>query len=168
MRGIAVASVLVASSAASNGAGSAAAREAAAAAPVFAFSHLYTDSMVLQREPLSASVWGWSTPGSTVTVQLVNSADGRAAMGVSASGVARADGAWRVSLPPQPASTVPINVTATDSASGSTIGIGDVLFGDVRVISVAAFVPVWGQWQHRSCDLCLEGILQPGLVSVGV
>ena len=107
----------------------------------FAFSHVYSDSMVLQRAPHAASVWGWSTPGSTVSVQIVGGGGGGVDAQVSPStAVARADGAWRVSLPPQPASTVPVNITATDSASGATIGIGDVLFGDVYVCSGRTYV----------------------------
>ena len=43
------------------------------------------------------------------------------------------DGAWRVSLPPQPASTAPVSVVAT--AGAATAKLSDVLFGDVFVCS---------------------------------
>jgi hypothetical protein len=34
------------------------------------FAHVYSDSMVLQREPYPASVWGWGAPGAKVTVTI--------------------------------------------------------------------------------------------------
>ena len=107
---------------------------AAAGSAGFAFSHVYSDSMVLQREPHAASVWGWATPGSTVTVNIVADAS-VAASCIAATAVAWGDGAWRASLPPQPASTVPVNITATESNTGATIEISDVLFGDVFICS---------------------------------
>ena len=46
------------------------------------------------------------------------------------------DGAWRVSVPPQPASTAPVSIVATDlTAQGGHITLSDVLFGDVFVCS---------------------------------
>jgi hypothetical protein len=43
------------------------------------------------------------------------------------------DGAWRVSLPPQPASTASVSIVAT--AGTDTAKLSDVLFGDVFVCS---------------------------------
>ncbi len=55
--------------------------------------HLFGDHMVVQRDrPLP--IWGWSNPGSSVTVQF-----GTAQQTATAAD----DGTWRVELPPQPA-----------------------------------------------------------------
>ena len=74
-------------------------------------------------------MWGWATPGAKVTVA-INSEDN--VIGEAAA-VARADGAWRASLPAQPASTSPVSITAKDGTS--TVTLSDVLFGDVYVCS---------------------------------
>ena len=95
----------------------------------FTFAHVYTDSMVLQRAPHSASIWGWSTPGAKVTVSI----EKKGAAQVSQSAVANTKGQWRVSLPPQPASSEPVKSQANDSTE--TIEVSDVLFGDVFVCS---------------------------------
>eukprot|EP00750_Incisomonas_marina_P013073 INCI17218.2.p1 GENE.INCI17218.2~~INCI17218.2.p1 ORF type:complete len:516 (-),score=65.07 INCI17218.2:453-1928(-) len=101
----------------------------------FAFAHVYSDHMVLQRAPLAASIWGWGSPGSTINVNLTDATDGSPIQGAAASAQVNVDGTWRALLPPQPASEAPVNVTATDTVSGASIGFGDVLFGDVYVCS---------------------------------
>jgi hypothetical protein len=94
------------------------------------FSHAYGDSMILQRAPHAASIWGWAAPGAKVTVAIEGSSATGAAI-ASAECFASPAGSWRVSLPPQPASTTPVKISA--KAGPDTIEISDVLFGDVYV-----------------------------------
>src|SRR5689334_19735573 len=56
---------------------------------------LFTDDMVLQRD-IKAPVWGWTTPGDTVTIAI----DGKPA-GVAA--IADRDGKWMTKVNPMPA-----------------------------------------------------------------
>jgi hypothetical protein len=112
-----------------------------APAPVpLSFSHVHSDGMVLQRAPHAASVWGWAAPGSAVTVSIVapsSGPGGEPTPTATASGTAGADGAWRVSLAPQPASTAPVSIVATTATAGGaqSTNVSDVLFGDVYVCS---------------------------------
>ena len=92
--------------------------------PSFRFATVYSDHMVLQREPSQASIWGFASPGASVSVK---------AGVATAIATADAGGIWRASLPPQPASTTPVVLSA--SSSGKTITVNDVLFGDVWVCS---------------------------------
>jgi sialate O-acetylesterase len=82
---------------------------------------LFTDHMVLQRG-VSTAVWGWTQPGKEVTVKLA---------GKAATGVADAQGKWRVSLGPLPAGG-----PYTMSVAGPQIAeVQDVLLGDVWLCS---------------------------------
>ena len=105
----------------------------AAYAAALNFSHVHGDGMVLQRAPLRASVWGWAAPGANVTLTL----DDNDAVLATAS--ASAQGKWRASLPPQPASplgSTGVTLRATSSISGDAeAAISDVVFGDVFVCS---------------------------------
>src|SRR4051794_24733488 len=56
---------------------------------------LFTDDMVLQRD-VEAPVWGWSTPGDTITVSLDGKPSGKKA-------VAGKDGKWMTKVGPFPA-----------------------------------------------------------------
>ena len=107
------------------------AAQLASAHAYFNFSHVYSDSMVLQRAPHPASVWGYAAPGAKVTVAI--EAAGTGEVVASARVVASNGGAWRTSLPPQPASTTPVKITAKDGSQ--TITLSDVLFGDVTTFS---------------------------------
>jgi hypothetical protein len=92
--------------------------------PSFRFATVYSDHMVLQREPSQASIWGFASAGASVSVKV----------GVAtATATADTSGIWRASLPPQPASTTPVVLSA--SSGGKTITVKDVLFGDVWVCS---------------------------------
>jgi len=77
-------------------------------------------SMVLQRAPKTAQVWGWATPASSVAISLDNQSVAQA--------TADATGLWRAMLPAQPAST---GHTLQFTAAGSTITLDDIAFGDV-------------------------------------
>ena len=81
---------------------------------------LFTDNMVLQRGT-SDPVWGWTMPGTLVTVRVA---------GKGAKAVAGADGKWLVKLPPLPVGgpytlavsgpqTVTVSATSWSGTSGS-------------------------------------------------
>lgn len=80
------------------------------------------DHMVLQQKQANP-IWGWDTPGTTVTVSFA---------GQKVSSKAGDDGKWRVKLSPMPANASPQTLTVTGS---STREIRDVLVGEVWVCS---------------------------------
>ena len=81
---------------------------------------VFTDHMVLQRErPIV--VWGRATPGAIVSVRL---GDGDPQQSTTGS-----DGAWRVQLPAEAASTDPRTLHIT--GDGDERAINDVLVGEV-------------------------------------
>ena len=89
----------------------------------FSLSKTLGDHMVLQRAPVSAVVWGFAPPGTTVTTtfgtqKIVSKADGNST--------------WRASLPPTPASATAHTISFAAS-TGETASLTDVLFGDVYV-----------------------------------
>jgi sialate O-acetylesterase len=90
--------------------------QAAMTAPVF------SDHMVLQRE-MPVPVWGWGTPGETVTVKIA---------GHEASGAVGDDGRWMLKLPPMQAGG-PHEMTVT--CGGRTVRFEDVLVGEVWLAS---------------------------------
>jgi sialate O-acetylesterase len=98
------------------------------------FSHLYSDSMILQRSPHPASIWGWGSPGSQIAVSIKSSRNGTTVSSDATASTVGPNGAWRVSLPPQSASKIPVAIVAT-SSTGESVQIKDVLFGDVFVCS---------------------------------
>ncbi len=80
-------------------------------------SPLFTDNMVLQRGQ-SDPVWGWTTPGATVTVRVA---------GKGAKAVAGADGKWTAKLPPLPVGgPYTLAVTGPQSAALANVLVGDV------------------------------------------
>jgi sialate O-acetylesterase len=83
---------------------------------------LFADGMVLQRET-PVPVWGWATPGATVTVTLG---------GETARSAANADGGWAVTLPAMRAGG-PHEMTV--ESNGTRVQIRDILAGDVWVAS---------------------------------
>jgi sialate O-acetylesterase len=89
-------------------------------------SFVFSSHMVLQRAPQRAVVFGAANatvPGDSVAVSL---------SGVG-SWLSRADatGAWSVTLPAQAASAAGATLTATSNATGRSVTLEDVLFGDV-------------------------------------
>jgi sialate O-acetylesterase len=82
---------------------------------------LFTDNMVLQRG-VNDNVWGWTTPGQSVTVQIDKK---------SATAVAGPDGKWLASIGPFKAGG-PYTLTITGP---QTVTINNVLIGDVWVCS---------------------------------
>jgi sialate O-acetylesterase len=77
---------------------------------------------VLQRGR-DVPVWGWADPGEKVRVRWG---------GATLDAVAGPDGAWRVTLPPQQASSKPADLVVTGR---NTIDVRDVLVGDVWLCS---------------------------------
>ncbi|MGF1635351.1 MAG: sialate O-acetylesterase [Phycisphaerae bacterium] len=74
--------------------------------------------MVLQRD-MPVPVWGWASPGESVTVQFA---------GQNKSATADAAGRWQVMLDPMSASAEPATLTVT---AGKSVELKDVLVGDV-------------------------------------
>jgi sialate O-acetylesterase len=79
--------------------------------------------MVLQRD-VEVPVWGWATPGESVTVSLDDN-------GFSAKATADASGNWRTKLPSTPAGG-PHKLTV---AGKNTIALQNILFGEVWLCS---------------------------------
>ena len=86
-------------------------------------AHLFSDHMVLQQQA-SAPVWGWGTPGKTVTVQ--------GSWGAEARTKVAADGSWRVALPTTSASAPH---TLTVSCGKEKLTVSDVALGEVWICS---------------------------------
>ncbi len=89
-------------------------------------STMFSSNMVLQRG-ISDPVWGWTTPGTKVTVSIGSQ---------SVSGVAGADGKWMVKLKPLPVGG-PYTLTVKDNGKGSDAAqtFENVLVGDVWICS---------------------------------
>jgi hypothetical protein len=93
----------------------------AAAAVPCALSNVFGDHMVLQRGPQPAMVFGFAPPGTSVTTTF------QAQKYTTPTG---ADGLWRQSLPAQPATASPQQISFSCS-TGEAFALNDVLFGDV-------------------------------------
>jgi sialate O-acetylesterase len=87
-------------------------------------SNTLGSNMVLQRGK-PAPIWGWTTPGSTVSVGFGG--------GKLSATAAPGAGLWKVHLPAQEASLVPKVITIT--AGADTVSLENVLFGDVILCS---------------------------------
>ena len=88
-------------------------------------SNTLGDSMVLQRAPQTAVVWGFGDVGVIVTTMF----DGQT---LSPAAVVGTDGTWRQLLPPTAAGGQSHNLTFTGSDGGHA-AIRDVLFGEVYI-----------------------------------
>jgi len=86
---------------------------------------LFSDHAVLQRD-IKIPVWGWTKPGSEITVTLGNE---------KKNTKADAKGKWIVHLSAREASSDPQTLTVTDARSGETITRNDILIGDVWLCS---------------------------------
>jgi len=82
---------------------------------------LFTDNMVLQRDRQD-DMWGWTTPGATVTVKIDGS---------TSTAVAGTDGKWVAKLPAKKAGG-PYTI---DISGPRTVELKNVLFGDVWICS---------------------------------
>ncbi|OGV57165.1 MAG: hypothetical protein A2X45_13210 [Lentisphaerae bacterium GWF2_50_93] len=78
---------------------------------------LFSDNMVLQRE-VKTPVWGWTTPGSEVTIEL----DGKTSTCKSGN-----DGKWMAELPPHKAGgPFVLKVSGPETVSRENVLLGDV------------------------------------------
>ncbi len=82
-------------------------------------SAIFGDSMVLQRDKPN-TIWGWSTPGEVVKVEIADK---------SGTGTAGADGKWQVKIQPPPVGG-PYTLKITGK---QTVELKDVLVGDVWI-----------------------------------
>ena len=86
------------------------------------FHNLFQSNMVLQRDK-PIGLWGWGTPGETVTVSLA---------GNSQTTKVGEDRSWKVSFPAMPASSDPAEITAKDPET--TVKLENILIGDIWVL----------------------------------
>jgi len=86
---------------------------------------IFSDHMVLQRD-VAVPVWGWSSPGDTVTVTFA---------GQSKTVKAAKAGTWRVTLDPLKVSTRPQALAVQSEIGNGKLEITDVLVGEVWLCS---------------------------------
>lgn len=86
---------------------------------------LFSDHVVLQREK-PVPVWGWSQPGTKVTVSFA---------GQTVAATVAADGKWMVKLKKLAASAEARTLTVTNSTTHESAVVSDVLVGDVWLCS---------------------------------
>ncbi len=86
---------------------------------------LFSDHAVLQRQ-VKVPVWGWTSPGTKVTVQFA---------GQTKTATAGPDGKWMVRLDSMPASTEHRTLVISAGPNDPSVTIQDVLVGDVWLCS---------------------------------
>jgi sialate O-acetylesterase len=93
----------------------------------FTVADVFTDRMVLQRN-IDVPVWGTAQPGAVIAVDF---------SGEKATAKADANGNWRLSLSPMPASSVGKEMTLTSRIGSdvATVKFSDVLVGEVWLCS---------------------------------
>jgi sialate O-acetylesterase len=95
-------------------------KPAAKPVPAIELGAPFADNAILQRDkPLP--VWGWSKPGTTVTVEFA---------GQKETAKAGADGKWMLKLKPLKASATPAEMIISDS-EGKRVALKNVLVGEV-------------------------------------
>lgn len=85
----------------------------------------FRDNAILQRQ-MPVPVWGWSKPGSTVTVEFA---------GQTKKGKAGKDGKWMVELDPLEASSEPRKLTVRSTLGPRPLTLSNVLVGEVWMCS---------------------------------
>lgn len=97
-----------------------------ASASSYNVSSMFSDHMVLQRAPAAANIWGSGVADSTVLAAARCSSTGAS---FNASGRVSAEGVWYATLPPLPAGSYSLTLTA--SPSGEEFAqLNDVLAGE--------------------------------------
>lgn len=119
-------------------AGFPAASATAADAPAIELGAPFCDNAILQRE-MPVPVWGWSKPGTAVTVEFA---------GQVKSATAGADGKWMVKLDPLQASDQPAELVVRE-ATGAEVKVANVLVGEVWMASGQSNM----QWIAAKCDV---------------
>ena len=95
-------------------------KPAAKPAPAIELGAPFSDNAVLQRD-MDLPVWGWSKPGTTVTVEFA---------GQKETAKAGADGKWMLKLKPLKASAEPAEMLISDS-EGKKVALKNILVGEV-------------------------------------
>ena len=92
---------------------------------------LFTNNMMLQRDA-SDLVWGWASPGTTITVTVYDQTD---TVLQTKTATAASDGSWKTMI--GPFSLVPGNAAYhfTVATPGSSQTVSNVLIGDVWLCS---------------------------------
>lgn len=116
--------VLFAGSLGVHAAKSPASKTAAKAKPAIELGAPFGDNAILQRQ-MKVPVWGWSKPGSEVTVAFA---------GQTKSATAADDGKWMLALDPLKASFKPAEMVITDS-TGKKVTLNNILVGEVWLAS---------------------------------
>ena len=99
-------------------------QSAAKSEPVIKLGTLFGDNMVLQQE-MELPVWGWSKPGTEITVEFA---------GQRQQAAAREDGKWMLKLKPLTANANPAGMVIRDDA-GAKVTLTNVLVGEVWICS---------------------------------
>lgn len=110
-------------------------QSAAKPAPSIELGAPFADNAILQREK-ELPVWGWSKPGTTVTVEFA---------GQKESAKAGADGRWMLKLKPLKASAAPAEMVIQESGDGSQ-GLGSAWFSGISWLArygMPAVSPIW-------------------------
>lgn len=105
--------------------------------PAIELGSPFRDNAVLQRE-MPLPVWGWSKPGTTVTVEFA---------GQKESATAGADGKWMLKLKPLTASADPAEMVVQES--GKKVVLKNILVGEVWMASGQSNM----QWLADKCDV---------------
>jgi len=114
----------------------------------------FADNAILQRQ-MPVPVWGWSKPGTKVTVAFA---------GQKKSATAAGDGKWMLKLDALKASANPQEMVITDGA-GRTITLKNILVGEVWMASGQSNM----QWiaGKSSCRLIIEALSKKAKVEKG-
>ena len=99
----------------------------------FRFSNLYQDRMVLQREPESATVWGYGKLPQDSDATVTCTTPAKMEKVFRAFPFQESDDIWKLQLEPQAGGT--ICTITIQIATGCQISINEVLFGDVYLCS---------------------------------
>jgi len=97
----------------------------------------FCDNMVLQRE-MAVPVWGWSKPGTQITVEFA---------GQKKTATAGTNGKWMVELDPLKASFDPAEMVVTEN-TGKKVVLKNILVGEVWMASGQSNM----QWKAGKCS----------------
>ena len=111
---------------------------APAPAPAIELGSPFRDNAILQREK-DVPVWGWSKPGTSVTVEFA---------GQKETAKAGANGKWMLKLKPLKASAEPAEMVVSDS-DGKKVSLKNILVGEVWMASGQSNM----QWNAAKCDV---------------
>jgi len=97
--------------------------------PLAASAGVFGDDMILQRDA-PVRLFGWGAPPNATVSAVLSGAGVRAN-----SAPAGADGGWELTLPAQPATAAPQDISLEASDGGGAAVLRRVLFGDVHICS---------------------------------